>query len=151
MRSNIDFTPLFRTAVGFDRLTSALDQALQVNESGVSYPPYNIQKLSNDSYRIELALAGCSEKNIEIIEHHGTLTVKGKPNDLSKDDNSWVYRGIASRAFERRFQLAEHLEVKSASMSNGLLKIDLLTNIPDELKPRRINISLSKSDLNKAA
>ena len=140
MRHTFDFSPLFRTAVGFDRMTRALDSALRVDEGELSYPPYNIEKISDDEYRITMAIAGFTADDIEIVEHNGTLTVKGKPEGLTGGSQQLLHRGIAGRAFERRFQLADYVEVAAADLENGLLHISLKRNVPDEMKPRKISI-----------
>ncbi|MGB3500234.1 MAG: Hsp20 family protein [Mesorhizobium sp.] len=136
-----DFSPLYRSTVGFDRLFSMLDQVGQA-DSGTSYPPYNIERTGEDAYRITLAIAGFSEDEISIEAHRNVLTVKGEKKDESANEGSeLLYRGIASRAFERRFQLADHVEVNGASLKNGLLHVDLKRNIPEEMKPRKIEIT----------
>lgn len=140
MRS-VDFTPLHRSTVGFDRLFSMLDTLAQP-ESSQSYPPYNIERTGENTYRITMAVAGFSEADIEIEAHRNQLTVKGeKPNNSSDENTELLYRGIASRAFERRFQLADFVEVESANLKNGLLHINLKREIPEQLKPRKIMVS----------
>jgi molecular chaperone IbpA len=136
MRS-YDLTPLYRTSVGFDRLSRLMESALTL-DGQTSYPPYNIVKRSENDYRISLAVAGFGEDEIEIVSQNGTLTVKGR-SDV-EDDFEYLHRGIAGRAFERRFQLADHVEVLSADLVNGLLHIELRREIPEVLKPRRIAI-----------
>jgi molecular chaperone IbpA len=136
MRS-YDLTPLYRTSVGFDRLSRLMESALTL-DGQTSYPPYNIVKRSENEYRISLAVAGFGEDEIEIVSQNGTLTVKGR-SDV-EDDFEYLHRGIAGRAFERRFQLADHVEVLSADLVNGLLHIALRREIPEVLKPRRIAI-----------
>ena len=137
----LDFTPLFRSTVGFDRLFDMLDQVSQV-ESGQSYPPYNIERTDETHYRISVAVAGFAEKDLNVEVHDGVLTISGKREgaDQSEDKNV-LYQGIAGRAFERRFQLAEHVEVKAARLENGLLHVDLEQIVPEEKKPRRISIN----------
>lgn len=139
---HVDFSPLYRSTVGFDRLFTMLDSLAQP-DSGQTYPPYNIERTGEDAYRITMAVAGFSEDEISIEAHRNVLTVKGEKSE--RDDNGesveLLYRGIASRAFERRFQLADHVEVKGANLKNGLLHIDLQRNIPEEMKPRKIAIS----------
>lgn len=135
-----DLTPFYRSTVGFDRLFSLLDQ---VNGDGSpGYPPYNIERTGEDAYRISMAVAGFSETEISIEAHRNVLTVKGeRANESTGEGSELLYRGIASRAFERRFQLADHVEVVGATLKNGLLHIDLKRTIPEELKPRKIEIS----------
>lgn len=137
---HVDFSPLYRSTVGFDRLFGMLD-SLGQPESGQTYPPYNIERTGEDSYRISMAVAGFSEDDIAIEAHRNVLTVKGERKDEpSGEGTELLYRGIASRAFERRFQLADHVDVLGAALKNGLLHIDLKRNIPEELKPRKIAI-----------
>jgi molecular chaperone IbpA len=135
MRS-FDFSPFFRSTVGFDHLFDMLDQ---VADSGTSYPPYNIERTDENRYRITLAVAGFGEKDLAIEVKDGVLGVAGKRDDAQK--SSFLYQGIAGRAFERRFQLAEHVEVKAAKLENGLLHIDLERIVPEEMRPRRIQIN----------
>ena len=135
MRS-FDFSPLFRSTVGFDRLFDMIDQ---VAESSQGYPPYNIERTSDNQYRITVAVAGFGEKDLNVEVRDGLLTVTGKRED--SDKQSYLYHGIAGRAFERRFQLAEHVEVKGAGLENGLLHVDLERIVPEEKKPRRIAIN----------
>ena len=138
---HVDFSPLYRSTVGFDRLVSMLDSLAQP-EGGQSYPPYNIERTGDDAYRISMAVAGFSDEDISIEAHRNVLTVKGEKNENAEQDGGEVlYRGIASRAFERRFQLADFVEVQGAELRNGLLHIDLKRNIPEEMKPRKIEIS----------
>ncbi|TRL32013.1 Hsp20 family protein [Rhizobium straminoryzae] len=138
---HIDFSPLYRSTVGFDRLFSMLDGVGQP-EQAQTYPPYNIERTGENTYRITMAVAGFDEKELSIEAHAHVLTVKGeKSEEEASDKSEYLYRGIAKRAFERRFQLADHMEVRAASLKNGLLHIDLLRNIPETLKPRRIAIA----------
>ena len=139
---HVDFSPLYRSTVGFDRLFTMLDSLAQP-ESAQSYPPYNIEKTGEDAYRISMAVAGFSEDEISIEAHRNVLTVKGERKDEADSGNSTelLYRGIASRAFERRFQLADHVDITGAALKNGLLFVDLKRNIPEEMKPRRIAIT----------
>ena len=136
----IDFTPLFRHSVGFDRLERMLDSAMRHDE-GSAYPPYNIEQLGDDAYRITMAVAGFGENDLDVTVNDGTLVVTGKQEEKSDEDVVFVHRGIAGRAFERRFQLADHIEVKGGALENGLLHIELERIIPEEKKPRKIEIS----------
>ncbi len=137
----VDFTPLHRSTVGFDRLFSMLDTLAQP-EGTQSYPPYNIERTGENAYRITMAVAGFSENEIEIEAHRNQLTVKGEKSDTEAKENSeLLYRGIASRAFERRFQLADFVEVEGANLKNGLLHINLKREIPEQMKPRKIMVS----------
>ena len=137
MRS-FDFSPLYRSAVGFDRMTSLLDAA-QKNRATDSYPPYNIVKTAEDAYQISVAVAGFGVEDLGVEVQDGQLIVIGKGANDSEDVN-FLHRGIARRAFERRFQLADHVEVKAADLKDGLLVIDLIREIPEAMKPRRIDI-----------
>lgn len=138
---HVDFSPLYRSTVGFDRLFTMLD-SLGQPEQAQTYPPYNIERTGENTYRITMAVAGFDESELSIEAHAHVLTVKGEKAAEDKAEQSeFLYRGIAKRAFERRFQLADHVEVTSASLKNGLLHIDLLRNIPEAMKPRRIAIT----------
>ena len=140
---HVDFSPLYRSTVGFDRLFSMLD-TLGQPDNGQTYPPYNIERTGEDAYRISMAVAGFGEEDISIEAHRNVLTVKGEKSAEQKGESELLYRGIASRSFERRFQLADHVEVTGANLENGLLHIDLTRNIPEEMKPRRIPIASVK-------
>lgn len=137
---HVDFSPLYRSTVGFDRLFTMLDSLAQP-ESAQTYPPYNIERTGEDAYRITMAVAGFGETEIAIEAHRNVLTVKGEKAENEKGEAEVLYRGIAGRAFERRFQLADHVEVNGAALKNGLLHIDLKRNIPEEMKPRKIAIT----------
>ncbi|MBO6718652.1 MAG: Hsp20 family protein [Rhizobiaceae bacterium] len=141
---HVDFSPLYRSTVGFDRLFSMLD-TLGQPDNGQTYPPYNIERTGEDAYRISMAVAGFGESDISIEAHRNVLTVKGEKTEESSEDKDFLYRGIAARAFERRFQLADFVEVKGAELKNGLLHIELKRNIPDEMKPRKIEIAAGDS------
>ena len=131
-----DFSPFFRSTVGFDRLFDMLDE---VADNSASYPPYNIERTDENRYRITLAVAGFGEKDLAIEVREGVLGVSGKQEGSQKQ--TLLYQGIAGRAFERRFQLAEHVEVRAAKLENGLLHVDLERVVPEEKKPRRIAIN----------
>ena len=138
--TTFDFSPLFRTSVGFDRLASMMNAAHR-SESGNGFPPYNIQKADENHYRITMAVAGFSEADLDITSEHNTLTVRGtRPEETADDDSGYLYRGIATRNFERRFNLADHVKVSGARLDNGLLHIELEREIPEEMKPRKIEI-----------
>ena len=130
----LDYSPFFRTTVGFDRLLDLLDQA----EGAPGYPPYNIERSDENHYRVTLAVAGFAEKDLAIEVQGGVLTVEGKREGEAKP--AYLHQGIAGRAFERQFQLAEHVEVRAAGLANGLLHIDLERVVPEEKKPRKIAI-----------
>ena len=142
-----DFSPLYRSFVGLDRMANLIDAATQ-HDSGAGYPPYNVAQLNEDAYRIELAVAGFSEDELEIESHQNVLTVTGrkdKPEADNDDTTTWLHRGIAERGFQRRFQLADHVFVTGADLKNGLLIISLKRELPEALKPRKIEIG-AKSD-----
>lgn len=141
---NFDLTPLFRTSIGFDRMAQLLDQANRIDQAP-SYPPYNIESLDENNYRITLALAGFSDNDLEITSEQNTLTVKGKK--ASEVEGKFIHRGIANRSFERRFQLADHVNVKAANMVNGLLHIELEREIPEAMKPRTIAIGTEQKTI----
>ena len=135
-----DFSPLFRSTVGFDRLQNMLDSASRLDEASAGYPPYNIEAISENAYKITMAVAGFSEDDIEIVVNENTLTVSGNTKK-EEGPKTYLHHGIAGRSFERRFQLADHIEIKNASLVNGLLDIHLERVVPEELKPKRIKIS----------
>ncbi|HWL83755.1 MAG TPA: Hsp20 family protein [Roseomonas sp.] len=138
-----DFAPLYRSTVGFDRLFSMLDQASGV-ENGQTYPPYNIERTGENAYRITVAVAGFSEPELSLEVRENTLTIRGEKQARTDEAEGQVlYQGIAARAFERRFQLADYVVVKGASLENGLLHVDLERQIPEAMKPRQIPIGNS--------
>lgn len=132
-----DFTPLYRSAIGFDRLASLLDGAQQNDVP--AYPPYNVELTGEDKYRITMALAGFDRSELEIEVAQGALRVSGR-RGREEAPRTYLHRGIAARDFEHRFQLAEHVRVQSASFENGLLNIDLVREVPEAMKPRRVEI-----------
>jgi len=134
-----DFSPLYRSTVGFDSMTRLLESALRADEGQNSYPPYNIEKTGENAYRITMAVAGFGENDITITAQDNSLVVTGK---LAKteEDKKFLHRGIAGRAFERRFELAEHIRVAGASLVNGLLHVDLVKEVPEAKKPRTVKI-----------
>ena len=140
----LDLAPLFRSSVGFDNLTRVLDAVTRHDDSHVSYPPYNIAKASDDEYRITFAVAGFGDEDIDVVVENNTLTVKGKVTP-SNENATYLHRGIAGRPFERRFQLADHIQVSGAAMENGLLHVDLKREVPESLKPRAIAITSAAS------
>ena len=142
---HFDFSPLYRSTVGFDRLFTMLDSLGQPDQ-GQTYPPYNIERTGENAYRITMAVAGFDESELSIEAREHVLTVKGEKAEENGDQSQFLYRGIAKRAFERRFQLADHVEVETASLKNGLLHIDLVRNIPEAMKPRRISIAAEAGD-----
>ena len=135
----IDLTPLYRSSVGFDRLANLIDSALTTDTTASGYPPYNIELLEDNRYAITLAAAGFSQEELDIQVEKGVLTVRG--NKSSKDEHTYLYQGIANRTFERKFNLADYIEVKGADFSNGLLTISLVKEIPEAMKPKTIAIN----------
>ncbi len=140
-----DFSPLFRSSVGYDRMQQLFDAATRLDEAGSSYPPYNIEKLGEDDYRITMAVAGFSGSDLDVTAENGTLAVSGRNDRDNAAERTFLHRGIATRAFERRFQLADHIKVVGARLADGLLHIDLVREVPDAMKPRRIAIECTAS------
>ncbi len=136
---HIDFTPLYRSTVGFDRLFNLLDSVSGVDQAPTAYPPYNIERLGESEYQITMAVAGFGQDELRVDVKEQTLTVVGEKKPEEKE-REFLHRGIAARTFERRFQLADHVEVKGADLKDGLLHIDLVRNVPERLKPRTIAI-----------
>ena len=135
-----DLSPLFRATVGFDRLTRMLEDAARISDASNGYPPYNIEKSGENRYRITLAVAGFAEDDLALQVQEGTLTIEGHRKD-PEADAIFLHRGIAGRGFKRQFQLADHVVVENAHLHNGLLVIDLTREVPEAMKPRRIQIS----------
>jgi molecular chaperone IbpA len=141
---HLDLTPFYRSTVGFDRLFDLLDRAAGFDADGVAYPPYNIERLGDNEYRITMAVAGFAEDELKIDVKEQSLTVRGEKKADEKQ-RQFLHRGIAGRSFERRFQLADHVEVKGADLKDGLLHVDLARNLPERLKPRVIAIGNGKT------
>jgi molecular chaperone IbpA len=139
--NTIDLTPLYRSSIGFDRFGSLLDSALRAEQTA-GYPPYNIEVVNENEYTITLALAGFDEADIDIQTEKGVLTIRGKKS-AKQETSKYLHRGIANRSFERKFNLADHVEVRGATLDKGLLSINLLREIPDAMKPKKIEISSS--------
>lgn len=138
---NFDLTPLFRTSIGFDSLAHMLDGMTKLDEQATSYPPYNIEKVAEDRYRITMAVAGFAADDITLTAQDNMLLVNGKTKaEAEQQERHYLYRGIAGRSFERRFQLADHIRVTGAVMENGLLHVDLVREVPEAMKPRTIKI-----------
>jgi molecular chaperone IbpA len=136
-----DLAPLYRSTVGFDRLFSMLDQVSGYDGTGSTYPPYNIERTGENAYRITVAVAGFAENELSIEAKANTLTIKGeKQARTDEKTGEMLYQGIAARAFERAFQLADHVEVKGAALENGLLHVELVREVPEAMKPRQIAI-----------
>ena len=143
--TTIDFSPLFRSMIGFDRLSNALETAYRSEPGG--YPPYNIEASGENDYRITMAVAGFSDKDLTIEVKENILTVSGgRAEEPERSDSRYLYRGIANRSFERKFQLADYVHVVDARLENGLLHIDLRREIPEAMKPRKIEIRSGEGD-----
>jgi len=139
---NYDFAPLYRSTVGFDRLANMLDRALTADVGTNTYPPYNIEKSGDDTYRISVAVAGFSEDELSVEMRDGQLVISAKKAEAEDQETlQYLHRGIASRAFEKRFQMADHVRPVAAETKDGLLHIDLVREVPEALKPRRIEIA----------
>lgn len=136
----LDFSPLYRATVGFDQIAEMMDRVLTNDAGAQGYPPYNIEKTADDAYRITIAVAGFAEEDLNVEVKENALIVTARKAE-SDDKNTYLHRGIATRAFERRFQLADHVRVTGASHTNGMLNIDLQREIPEALKPRTISIA----------
>ncbi len=138
--NTIDLTPIYRTMVGFDRMAAMIDNASRLDGTQ-GYPPYNIERVADDAFAIEIAVAGFGEDDLEIETKDGLLTVAGRKEPVGdNDEREFLHRGIAERGFLRRFQLADHVIVTGADLRNGLLRIDLLRELPEAKKPRKIEI-----------
>ena len=137
--TTIDLSPLYRSSIGFDRMGRLLDSALRSQKEAVGFPPYDIEATGEDRYAITLAVAGFEEADLDIQVEKGVLRVRGKKAEES-EEKSYLYRGIANRSFERKFNLADHIEVSGAELKNGLLTISLVKEIPEAMKPRSIAI-----------
>lgn len=135
----IDFSPLFRSTVGFDRMQLMLDAATRVDDAGVAYPPYNIETQGEDAYRITMAVAGFTQDELDITVKENAILIAGKA-EKADGAGEYLHRGIAKRAFERRFQLADHIRVVGAALADGLLHVDLVREVPEEKRPRKVAI-----------
>lgn len=145
---NFDLTPLYRATVGFDRLADVMDRALTADVAAPTYPPYNIEKTGEDSYRISIAVAGFAPDDLSVELRDSAVIVSAQKAE-EDEDRSYLHRGIATRAFERKFTLADHVRVDGASHVDGMLHIDLVREIPEALKPRRIEIAKSAPKVEK--
>jgi molecular chaperone IbpA len=142
-----DLTPLYRSTVGFDRVFSLLDSFGGADSGAPTYPPYNIERTGENAYRISLAVAGFTDKELNIEVKENTLTIRGEKATAEKrEDSEVLYQGIAARTFERRFQLADHVEIRGANLENGLLHIELVREIPESKKSRKITIGTAKTN-----
>ena len=140
MSNVLSLAPLFRQSIGFDRFNDLFESALRSNDGGSSYPPYNVEKHGEDHYRIVVAAAGFQDEDLELQVERGVLTVSGGKRERDTEQVSYLYQGIAQRAFKLSFRLADHIEVKGANLVNGLLNIELERIVPEEAKPKRIPI-----------
>ncbi len=145
---DFDLTPLFRSTVGFDRMSELLDAATRLDDAQLSYPPYNIEKTGEDTYRITMAVAGFGQDDLSIVTQENSLLISGKAQE-PEEGVEYLHRGIARRAFQRRFELADHIKVKSAELVNGLLRVDLVREVPEEQKPREIKIGAALKSIEK--
>lgn len=134
-----DFSPLYRATVGFDRVADMLDRVLTQDAGQATYPPYNIEKTADDAYRISVAVAGFSDAELSVEQREHQLVISAR-KEADEEERTYLHRGIATRAFERKFQLADHVRVTGATAENGMLHIDLVREVPEALKPRRIEI-----------
>ena len=138
----LDFAPLYRATVGFDRIADMMDRVMETEVSTPTYPPYNIEKTADDAYRISVAVAGFAESELTVEVKEGSLIVSARKTETDETKaRTYLHRGIATRAFERKFQLADHVKVTGASHADGMLHIDLVREVPEALKPRRIAIA----------
>jgi len=142
--NRIDLTPLYRSSVGYDRFGSLLDAAFQTEKTSTGYPPYNIEVVEENNYTITIAVAGFKESELDIQVENGVLTVRGKKDDV-KDSKSFLHQGIATRSFERKFNLADHIEVVNADLQDGLLTIFLVKEVPEAMKPKTVSINSAKA------
>jgi len=138
--TNFDLSPLYRSSVGFDSLSTLLDSAFQTEKSSAGYPPYNIEAVEENQYAVTLAIAGFKEAEIDIQTENGVLTIRGN-KATENSDNNFLHKGIAQRPFERKFNLADHVEVTGANLEDGLLTIELVKEIPEAMKPKIITIN----------
>lgn len=143
--AQFDFSPFFRSTVGFDRIADLLDDAASAAQ-GDGFPPYNIEVSGDNAYRITMAVAGLTEDDLTITQHQNTLVVSGKARPVAQG-TQFLHRGIAGRAFERRFSLADYVKVNSASLANGLLTVDLVREVPEAMKPRTIKVGAAPSNV----
>jgi molecular chaperone IbpA len=143
---HFDFTPLYRASIGFDQIADLMDRVSSADSPSTTYPPYNIEKTDNDAYRISIAVAGFSEKDLSVEVKESALVVSAKKSE-TKDAKSYLHQGIATRSFKRKFDLADHVRVTAASHADGMLHIDLKREVPEALKPRRIEIVSSDSSV----
>lgn len=145
--NTIDLTPLYRSSIGFDRFGSLLDSVMRNDQSSAGYPPYNIEVTDENRYAVTLAVAGFDRSELDIEVERGVLTVRGRKADEGNEERQYLYQGIATRAFERKFSLADHVEVRGANLNNGLLTISLVKEVPEAMKPKSIEIDVNQEAL----
>ena len=144
MRS-FDFSPLYRASVGFDRMADMVDRVMSQDIGASTYPPYNIEKTGDDAYRISVAVAGFGEADLNVEQRESELVISARRAKEAEEGVHFLHRGIATRSFEKRFQLADHVRVTAASHENGMLHVDLVREVPEALKPRRIEIGAARA------
>ncbi len=144
--NTIDLTPLYRSSVGYDRFGALVNAAMRSEKASAGYPPYNIVDLTEDKYAITVAVAGFKESELNISVEKGVLTVSGK-KEKADDEVKYLHQGIATRSFERKFNLADHIEVVNADLSDGMLTVSLLREVPEKMKPRTISIGTSSAEV----
>lgn len=144
--NRIDLTPLYRSSVGFDRFGSLLDAAFQTEKTSTGYPPYNIEVVEENNYAVTVAVAGFKQEELDIQVENGVLTVRGKKQNDPESKN-YLHQGIATRTFERKFNLADHVEVTNADLQDGLLTLNLVREIPEAMKPKSISINSSPDNV----
>lgn len=141
---HFDLSPLYRASIGFDQVSDLMNRVISTNSTTTSYPPYNIEKTADDLYRISIAVAGFSDADLNVEVKNKTLIISGKKDDRTTEKN-FLHKGIATRGFEKTFHLADYVKVKGASHSDGMLHIDVSREVPEELKPRQIEIAVQGS------
>lgn len=144
MSTAYDFSPLYRSVIGFDRVADMIETAMRT-DGDRNYPPYDIEKIGDEAYRISLAVAGFSRAELELVAQPNLLVVAGRKAEEDKADRNYLHRGLAHRSFERRFELADYVMVRSADYAAGVLSIELVREVPEALKPRRIEIALTEA------
>ena len=142
---NFDLAPLYRATVGYDQIADLLDRVMASDTGQPTYPPYNIEKTDDDAYRISIAVAGFAADDLSVEVKDGALVISARKSEENESNRSYLHRGIATRAFERRFQLADHVRVSGASHADGMLHVDLVREVPEALKPRRISITSAET------
>lgn len=145
MRTAYDFSPLYRSVIGFDRMADMIETAMRT-DGDRNYPPYDIEKVGDDAYRISLAVAGFSPAELELVAQPNLLVIAGRKAEDDQAERNYLHRGLAHRSFERRFELADYVVVKAADYADGVLSIELVREVPEALKPRRIEVASTESN-----